>query len=344
MESRMELKDRESFTLEDVIALYTRGNKSLAVQHTRFRSNFIIFLKKSFRKNKEYIFNVFTETIFTLLNYCPNQITLLREYLILMKRFKFSSSLGEKEREILGQQTSYTHLLEQSINNFIDDRIDKTNPLEEMINDYNLSIVVTELIKMTWLVLKNNIQTRKLFNRFGKMKQLNSSESFWLTYYKFEKTTKNFTKLNKFINNLGRKILLPTATINDILVDYRSFYLLNSNLNDYCDTLLLTESLQDEKLVDPILYSQFKINDPQWIRTEYSDMLPIDWYKTQIFQENGHPGLPLVRPQIANTIIEKDSKSFGQKPPSLPLFRNLEKINKQNKYKDIFTEEYVNTM
>ncbi|CCD25798.2 Prp39p NDAI_0G00220 [Naumovozyma dairenensis CBS 421] len=338
-----EEKENESFfTLQDVIYLYQRGAKMLPVQLKEYRIDYIVYLKTIYRKEKEYVFVIFTEAIFELIQMWPHEPRLMTEYLILLKRHDFPSSIEQTSQEILGQQTSFASFLDSTIKNFLSNKPKKENPIDDMINQSNFSIVVVELIKVIWLVLKNIIQTRKYFNYFSKLPALKSSTTFWSTYYKFEKSTKNFAKLNKFITNLGKEITLPTATINDILTDYQSFYLINSNLNDYQTSD--TSANSNDITIDPLLQSQFKINDPQWIPEKHHTTLRSEWYKTKQYRENGHVGIIFDRPYIVNQILDRDSKSFKNVPPPSPICKNLEKINHIGKSKDIFTEEYLNKL
>lgn len=325
--------------VKHMVELFERGISVLPITSKAFRVQFLQYLKKNFRKDKKYIFTIFTQTIASYMKQWPGESSLMSEYLALLKRFKFGSTIDQRDKEILSQQTSYSKFLESALTNYLQGHVDRNIPLEDMINDSNLAVVVVELLKSTWLVLKNAMQTRKFFNSFGKNPLLRSSVSFWLTYYKFEKSNQNFTKLNKFINDLGTEIFLPTAIINDILSDYQSFYLINSTISDFQAQSTALENALEIGIVDPILLSQLKINNPTW-RPDFQRNT-LDWYKTRDFKENGHVGIIDEKPQISNIIIEEDSKSFGNKLPPLPTFRNLEKINQTVKYENLLDRDYL---
>lgn len=325
--------------IHTVVELYQRGTSALPISSKMFRAQYLTFLKRAFTKDKDFVFTIFTEATAEYMKLWPSDSFLMAEYLSLLKRFQFGSTIEQQDREILSKQTSYSKFLESTVTSYLDRNMDRNIPLHDMVNDYNLSVVVVELIKVTWLVLKNAMQTRKHFNLLSKNPLLKSSVSFWLTYYKFEKSNQNFTKLNKFINNLGTEIFLPTTIINDILADYKTFYLTNATIADYQTLSATADNRNEIPLVDPILYSQLKINNPRWIPGQYR--YNADWHKTREFKENGHPGIIDEKPQVSNILIELSSKSFGNNPPSLPTFRNLEKINQPMKYDDIFNKDYL---
>ncbi|QLQ82646.1 hypothetical protein HG537_0H04090 [Torulaspora globosa] len=318
--------------LLSLIDSYQQGISRLPPSCKQFRYRFLDFLKKNYRKDKELILLIFTQTTAACIKLFPNETFLILEYLVLLKRTRFASSIKQDEREIYAQQIRYEQELQSAVSSYLNGTVDKGNPLHDMINDVNLPIVVVELIKVTWLTFKNSMQTRKYFNFYGKNRLFRSSTAFWLTYYKFEKSNQNFAKLNKFINDLGTEINLPVTIINDILRDYSSFYLANSNAGMYQKVRDTDEAYNKLYSVDPILLSQLKINDPQWFPGWSQNSNIIEWYKSKQFKENGHPGILNDKPQISNTIIELSSRSQGNRRPPLPSFKNLEKINQQPKY------------
>lgn len=317
-----------------LIDSYQQGISRLPRSSKRFRYRFLDFLKKSYRKDKELILLIFTQTTAACIKLFPNESSLILEYLVLLKRSRFASSIKQDEKEISAQQIRYAQELESAVSSYLNGAVDKGNPLHDMINDVNLPIVVVELIKTTWLTLKNSMQTRKYFNFYGKNRLFRSSTAFWLTYYKFEKSNQNFAKLNRFINDLGTEINLPVTIINDILRDYNSFYLANSNAGMYQTVHSAEEDYNKLYSADPILLSQFKSNDPQWVPGRSPNSSITDWYKSKQFKENGHPGILDDKPQISNTIIEFPTRSQGNRRPPLPSFKNLEKMNQQPKYEN----------
>ncbi|CCF58196.1 hypothetical protein KAFR_0E00420 [Kazachstania africana CBS 2517] len=343
----VEWLSKNEYGISDIIEVYQRAHKLLPTQYKNFRTHFVSFLKKRFKndKNREYIHDVLNELLVALLSTWQTnseQLMLMQEYLTLLKRYEYPSSIDMSAKEILSKQSTFANFLEGIISNYLNQKnssqqhMDSTSELQAILNDMNLPVVCVELIKMTWLVLKNNIQTRKYFNHYSKISVLRNSTVYSLTYYKFEKSTKNFLKLNKFINELGNSIFLPTSVINDIVQDYRTFFLTNFNITEYRNL--------DYELIDPVLLSHFKVNNPQWIPHSYASIDSNDWYKTDEFKENGHPGIVSNRPQITNRIFDRDNKLLfrDNKALSAPTFRNLEKINQSSKFKDFYTDDYLN--
>lgn len=329
-------------SLHTTLEIYKRGNKTLPKEDRTLRLEFLKYLKRHLKNDKnEFIFNLITENIAEYMVIWPyHASTLMAEYLPILKRVKFQSNIKLEPKQILRQQTAYATFLDRSITNFLNDKVDRSVQLQDMLSDLNIAVVVVELIKLNWLVLKNNLQTRKYFNFFSKFPVIRRSTPFWLTYYKFEKSSKNFTKLNKFINELGVDIVLPTTVINDLIKDYKTFYLLNSNIVDYEKPSSIDDKFHKQTMVDPIFYSQFKINNPRWKLNQY----PIEkneLYKSSEFKENGHTGIKVDRPEITNSILEKDTSTFKNVAPVLPAFRNLEKINQPLKYNDYYMDDYV---
>ncbi|QLL34575.1 hypothetical protein HG536_0G04370 [Torulaspora globosa] len=324
-------KNSDLLTLIDS---YQRGISRLPRSSKQFRYRFLDFLKKNYRKDKELILLSFTQTTAACIKLFPSETFLISEYLVLLKRSRFASSINQDEKEIHGQQILYAKELESAVSSYLNGTVDKGKPLQDMINDVNLPTVVVELIKTTWLTLKNSMQTRKYFNFYGKNRLFRSSTAFWLTYYKFEKSNQNFAKLNRFINDLGTEINLPVTIINDILRDYNSFYLANSNAGMYQTVRSAEEDYNKLYSVDPILLSRFKRNDPLWVPGRSQNTSIADWYRTKQFRENGHPGILSDKPQISNTIVESSTRSQGNRRPPLPSFKNLEKINQQPRYEN----------
>lgn len=324
---------KKNISDEVVVDIYQKANTFLPLDFKTLRYDFLRFLKRKYRSNNTLFNNIFNETVSRYLKIWPNDILLMTEYLCMLKRHSFKNSLDQSPKEILEKQTSFTKILETSITNYINNQIDAKVHLQTLINDKNLSIVVVELIKTTWLVLKNNMQTRKYFNLYQKNLLIKNSVPFWLTYYKFEKSNVNFTKLNKFIRELGVEIYLPTTVMNDILTDYKTFYLTHSNIVTY------ESSIIDSNTFDPILYPELKMSNPKYDPV-LNTTANVDWHKKTEWKEAGHIGITTERPQISNSIIECNSGTLIQKPISLPNFRNLEKIN-QVKINDLYTEEFL---
>ncbi|CAI4035439.1 hypothetical protein SMKI_13G0870 [Saccharomyces mikatae IFO 1815] len=324
---------KEDVPDEVIVDTYQRASTFLPLDFKTLRYDFLKFLKKKYKSNNILFNKIFNETVSRFLKIWPNDVSLMTEYISMWKRHSFKNSLDQPPKEILEKQTSFTKILEASITNYMNNQIDTEVYLQTLINDKNLSIVVVELIKTTWLVLKNNMQTRKYFNFYQKNSLIKDSVPFWLTYYKFEKSNVNFTKLNKFIRQLGVEIYLPTTVMNDILTDYRTFYLTHSNI------VMYESSTTDLNAFDPILYPEMKISNPK-----YDPIVDIkansERYKSTEWKEAGHIGIMAERPQISNSIIESNSGNLVQRPLNLPNFRNLEKIN-QVKINDLYTGEFL---
>ena len=340
--------------LNNIIVLYERGCRIIPETEHDFRYHFLQFLEKNYnlheQSGKTLTMNAFSKCVKNIITICPyraDQIKAMKCYLKMLKKSQFFSSIEMSSKDILSKQTAYSKYLETSINNYISKKVDYSIILEDLLNDRNLAVAVVELITTTWLILKSTLQTRKYFNQFSKHPALRESTEFWQLYYEFEKSTKNFVRLNSFINGLGTDILLPTSFINDILNDYKSFYLLNSNISEYQASKggpLTAHLPETSTALDPILDIGFKINNPRWNKAVSTarKVNKVDWYKSTHYKENGHPGIVSDRPQITNTIIEGSSKSFRNVLPGLPTFRNLEKINQSGNARDYYSEEVLN--
>lgn len=333
-------------TKDEVIKLYKFGINLLPIDNRSLRYQFLEYLKTEIRKTEEAesLFETYSKEVLLMMSHWYKETLtsckLLTEYLRLLKTHKFNSKLTDTPKTILSKQTGYSKYLDTTITNYLASK-EAVDDLGNLLCEENLSMVVVELIKVTWLVVKNNVQTRKYFNFFGKVPSIKNSTPFWLTYYKFEKQSKNFVKLNKFINDLGIDICLPVDIINDIIKDYKTFYLLNSNAIDFRQHENKNDSKNNSQVLDPILYSQFKINKPKWVPGKSKRVSSNDWYKNVEFKQNGHPGILVERPSIKNPLIEYPTKKLKNTVPGIPTFRNLEKINQPPKYIDYYTDEYA---
>lgn len=334
----------ENNTTMEIIEIYDIAIKLLPTDKVKIRMNYIDFLKTKFNdeKIKNFVFDKLTETICKFLEHWGNNIfmssKLLKLFFPILKRQEFNSTILDSEDFVNSKQLDYSKLLSRCITNFIEQKNNEDEEaLSKMLNNGNIHIAVAELIKQTWLINKNNLQTRKYFNQFSKIPEVRTSVEFWSLYYRFEKNNNNFVKLNKFINDLGNEIMLPVQIVNNIINDYETFYLLNANLSTFRNQKIRDDSIQP--VVDPILLSKFKINKPKWRPGQYKKINSAEWYKSQEYKENGHPGIRIERPYVTNTIIDKPIKELMQKTPSLPAFRNLEKINQP----PVYTEQAETT-
>lgn len=323
-----------SFDFDKTLEAYQEGILSLPPDSKSFRIKYLSFLETNIFTGKEQYSKLYMNALFTASQQWPSDTSFITKYLAIFKSLEYPSNIDEEDKKILAQQTSYAKKLQNIISIYFEKPNQRQSiQLLTMLNDVNISIIIIELIKINWLVLKNIIQARKYFNQFSKNSQLRNSASFWLTYYKFEKTQKNLTKLNKFVSQLGNEIILPITIMNDILIDYKNFYLANCDISEYESRLSL-----DTLGFDPLLHLDCKINQPGW--NPYKNQELKEWHKSKEFKENGHPGLIVEKPQITSTIIENNSSRFKDRVQSIPTFRNLEKLNQGSKYED-FLADYL---
>lgn len=323
----------------EIFEKYDTAIRLLPTDIMQVRMKYINFIKEKFN-DTEYENLSFDKLLETICKYMEHwsddpalSSKLLKFFLPILKRHEFPTTLQDPPDTVNKKQISYSDLLFRCIMKFMGKGYDEDEHLlNKILNNGNIHIAVTELIKQTWLINKNNLQTRKYFNQFSKMEQVKQSVEFWTLFYRYEKTNKNFVKLNKFIDDLGNEIPLPIQVINNIINDYETFYLLNSNLTNFKNQTNKNDPTQPT--VDPILLSKFKINKPKWKPGQYKRINSTEWVKTRKYKENGHPGIQVERPSVTNTIINKPVKELFQKMPSLPTFRNLEKINQSPVYTD----------
>ncbi|CCE66022.1 hypothetical protein TPHA_0O00520 [Tetrapisispora phaffii CBS 4417] len=329
----------EDIDNREIIETLYKGIKTLPEDNDSFRINYLSFLKDRYLTDKDFIFSTFQKTVGYLLRIWPNEIKLMTEYLSLLKKHKFPSDLNQSDKDILTQQTLYTSFLHVAIDNYLKNNIDDEVYLQRITTDITFPIIAVELIKMNWLVLKNTMQTIKLLTQFMKLQILKSSSTFWLTYYKFEKSSKNFNKLNVFVSQLGKEINLPTEVINDIMTDYQTFYLTNSNIASHQFT---SSSRRKNNETSTYLFKKQIISYNKYgFNPNIKKFKRSEWNKQTDFKENGHLGIILDKPQITNSILEVQSKAFKNKPPSLPSFKNIDKLNQPIKYSNIISKEYI---
>lgn len=343
-------KPQDVELLTRVLKLGQRGCRVLPDSDRDFRLSYLHYLENEYghlEKESDLLiakyFDQCIQDVIKIWAYKSDQIIVMQKYLRMLKRTKYGSSVDMSSKDVLSKQTEYSKYLKSSIDDFIGNKSDGNVELGKLINTTNIAVVIVELIKMTWLVLKNVLQTRKYFNAFSKNEFLKTSVEFWTMYYDFEKSTKNFVKLNRFIAELGTSIFLPTDSVNKILKDYREFYLLNSTISQYRSTVVDEIEGPNKKtasIMDPVIGTLFKADNPRWApgSAKQRRVNKVEWYKGAQYRENGHPGISTDRPQITNTIIERTSKSFRNVAPGLPTFRNLEKINQTGSYRDYYTE------
>ncbi|CAH02945.1 Prp39p [Kluyveromyces lactis] len=326
-----------TFGPECTFPLFERALRALPADNKSFKQKYIKYLESNMDPYNKLSSKHYMDALYTFQLKWPHDPSSTIKYLRFHKRRYFAASLNDEDKKILEQQSKYATFLDKTIKAYLSGNADTENhdisqQLLAMLNDTTLPILVVELIKVHWLVLKNVIQCRKHFTYFAKLDPIKTSVLFWLTYYKFEKTQKNIARLTKFVDQLGTEIVLPTKVINDIVRDFQGFYLINADYSEY-----ETNLSQSRFGFDPIVHNRFKINNPTW---RPNAKLTKDWYKSEKYRSNGHPGLFIDKPQIKNTIIETlASKQLN--PAPLPTFRNLEKIHQKPKFDDYMSIDYL---
>ncbi|CDO91886.1 unnamed protein product [Kluyveromyces dobzhanskii CBS 2104] len=322
---------------EVMFSLFDRALRALPTDNKSFKQKYIKHLEDTIDPYDKLSCKHYMDALHTFQIKWPHDTSFINKYLRFFKRKYFATSLNDDDEKILEQQDKYATFLDRTIKAYLSEtprtgNIDNSSQLIAMINSSTLPVLVVELIKLHWLVLKNIVQCRKFFTYFSKLDQMKSSVMFWLTFYKFEKTQKNVAKLTKFVDQLGTEIFLPTKAINDIVQDFQRFYLTNADYNDYENSIS-----QSRHGFDPIIHNDFKINDPTW---KPNAKINKDWYKTEKYKSNGHPGLLIDKPRIKNSIIEKLASKRSMVAP-LPAFKNLEKIHQKPKVEDYMSVDYL---
>ncbi|KAL3235550.1 Prp39p [Nakaseomyces bracarensis] len=321
----------KAYDAEVLILTYKHANEVLPSSCKNLRLNFLQYLESNYKSSPDSFYEEYCIFIEHLAKMWPSNSVLVTKLLKLIKRHQFGNKWGDDTKEILQQQNGYTAYLELKINAYLKNNYRKNETLTKILNNDNIGVLLVELIKMTWLVLKNKIKTRKLLMQYGKLPIVKNSAPFWILYYEFEKSSKNFVKLNSFIHNLGINIFLPTTIKNDILTDYRDFYLTNCDNNEH--QAVSTSS-------DALIRTLLDINSGHIDSYKKIDAkIPLSSRKT--YKENGHPGIITNRPLVKNQITTESSKKFSQFAPALPILKNLEKLNQQPKYADYYTDEYL---
>ncbi|SCU86169.1 LAME_0D04808g1_1 [Lachancea meyersii CBS 8951] len=323
---------------EGVLETYQKGISAVPLNLRKLRQKYLEFLKLSLRKNKDRTLETYFQTLDEFSRIYPQDGTFLREFVAVLKRFEFGSSLSQTDQEILRQQRSFVAYLEKNIRAFIRKAQDGDVRLQNLISNTTLPVLVIELIKATYYNMKNTTQTRALFSEFEKLPQLKFATSFWLLYYKFLKATIDLNGLESFVNRLGTEIQIPVLIINDIISDFKSFFITNVQLSAYEQEVF--EGRYNAGL-DPLVDLDYKVNNPLWTK-EQTAKGGNRLRKEK--KDNGHPGLYFEKPTVSNTLIENHSKTFANNPPPLPTFKNLEKVNKSALHRDYLTTDYLQSV
>lgn len=319
--------------VDTTLELYERAINRLPVEMLALRMKYLDFLKKMLRTDKEKTLDQYLQTLTQFSKLYPSQTAFVVEFLSTIRRVRFSSDLSQPDQEILAQQTAYASYLERNVRSFLDNSSKGDAKVREILTDHNLPLLVVELIKVTHFNLKNAMQTRKYFAEFESLPQIRNSTAFWLLYYKITKIVSDFNELERFIARLGRDIFLPTTLANDIVNDFKLFFMTNIEVSAYENEVHERRYVSG---IDPLLELDFKINDPLWTKPKPGERQRKDC------RNNGYIGFSLDKPEITNTIMEVNSKDLCNGPPPLPTFKNLEKINKNAVPKDYFVTDYVN--
>ncbi|SCU97100.1 LADA_0H04434g1_1 [Lachancea dasiensis] len=325
--SWMERNDEKASCLE----VYQQGVQVLPTDVRKLRQNYLSFLKESLRIGNQNLLEVYVLAMAEYSGLYPTETSFIKDFLMIIKQREFASSLSQSDQEILAQQVAFSAYLEKNVRMFLRQQEDGDERLQNLLNDSTLPIIVVELIKSSYLILKNNLQTKAYFTEFGKLPQMKFSTTFWLTHYKFLKATVDINGLEEFVTKLGTEIKIPTTIINDIVGDFKSFFLTNVGISDYEREV---SGGRYKMGLDPLVDLEFKINNPLWSKQGLGALKRDN-------RDNGHPGLYLDKPVISNTIVECQSKDLVDKPPPLPTFRNLEKVNKAAVHKDFFSTDYL---
>lgn len=314
-----------------ILQTFKKAHRILPTSLKHVRLELLQFIEKNYRKNPNELFQEYCSFIEALADIWLSNSMLVSKLLKMIKRHQFGNKWGDDTKDILQKQNAYTSYLELKINAYLKNNYRKNETLTKILNDNNIAVLLVELIKMTWLVLKNKIKTRKLFIQYGKLPVVKTTAPFWILYYEFEKSSKNFVKLNSFIHNLGVYIFLPTTIKNDILTDYRDFYLINCDYKEH-----QTLSTSSETLIRTLLDMNTGHTDSY---KKIDAKIPLTSRKS--YKENGHPGIVTSRPLVKNQILTVHSMDFSQNAPALPILKNLERLNQTPKYTDYYVDEYL---
>ncbi|CUS21388.1 LAQU0S03e01442g1_1 [Lachancea quebecensis] len=325
----------EHSELEECLDMYQKGINVISPEMRTLRQQFLDYMKGQLKHDADKVLELYLLTLSEFSRIYPQDASLLVEFLAAVRRTSFASNISQTDQEILGKQTSYASYLERNVRCYTNKISDGDVKLQGILNDRNLSVAVVELIKVTQLNLRNASQSRKYFKEFESLPQIRNSTAFWLLYYKFLKVSVELNELERFVTRLGTEIFLPTLVVNDILDDFRSFFLTNVNYPDYEHEVYEGRYTSG---IDPLMDLHFKLNNPLWVKQKSADR------QRKEIKDNGHVGLYLEKPEISNTIIESQSKSFNNGPPSLPTFKNLDKTNKQATFKDFLSTDYINVV
>ncbi|SCU86576.1 LAFA_0E01706g1_1 [Lachancea sp. 'fantastica'] len=329
------IEKTESF--DTTLEAFQRGIGVVPASSRKLRQNFLTFLKSSLKVNQEKSLDIYFLTLAEFAREYPNDGTFINDFLTVLKRSEFGSSLSIADQDIIKQQRAFAGYLEKNVRACIRNSEDGDHRLQNIVNETTLSVLVISLIKVTYYNLGNTAQTRALLSEFEKLPQLKSSAPFWLQYYKILKSTEDLNSLENFVNRLGNEIHIPVLLINDIVSDFKSFFMTNVNLGDY------EQEVYDGRYnisIDPLVDLDFKVNDPLWIKR---DTFKSTEKVRKDKKDNGHPGLYLEKPVVSNSVIESQSKTFANLPPPLPTFKNLEKVNKAAVHKDFFSSDFLHS-
>lgn len=325
----------ENSSLEECLDVYQKGVNAISQEMRTLRQQFLDYMKLRLKDDEDKVLELYLLTLSEFSRIYQQDASFMVEFLAAVRRTSFSSDLSQTDQEILRQQTSYASYLEKNVRCYTNQTPDGDVKLQGILNDKNLSVAVVELIKVTHLNLRNVSQSRKYFKEFESLPQIRNSTAFWLLYYKILKVSVELNELERFVARLGTEIFLPTLVVNDILDDFKSFFLTNVNYPDYEHEVYKGRYTSG---IDPLTDLYFKVNNPLWTKQKSTDR------QRNEIKDNGHIGLYLEKPEISNTIIESHSKSFSNGPPSLPTFKNLDKANKQASFKDFLSTDYINVV
>ncbi|CEP64060.1 Prp39p LALA0_S10e01332g [Lachancea lanzarotensis] len=319
------------------LEIFQRGIGVVPASQRKLRQRYLVFLKSSLRVHKDKALDTYFLTLAEFSRKYPHDGSFLMDFLNVVKQIEFGSSLSVADQEILKQQRAFAGYLEKNVRAYIRKSKNGDSRLQNLLNENTLPVLVISLLKVNFFNLDDTAQTRAFLSEFEKLPQLKSSTSFWLLYYKILKNTVDLNGLESFVNRLGNEIQIPVLMINDVVSDFKSFFMTNVKLRDY------EQEVYDGRYtigIDPLLDLDFKVNDPLWVKRDTSK--GIEKVKKDK-KDNGHPGLYLEKPIVSNSIMDSHTKRFANTPPSLPTFKNLEKVNKVAVYKDFFNTDFLHS-
>lgn len=307
-----------------VLSSFQKAIRLLPSSATEIRNLNLSYMSERYRDSPDIFYESYCDTLESLIKDYPSDHSLIWKLLNMIKRHNYGNKWGDDSKEILQKQNLYAKFLETKLSAYVQNSYRKTDTLTRILNDGNVSVLIVALIKLTWLVLKNKIQTRKYFTQYARLPLVKNSSQFWVLLYQFEKSEKNFIKLNALIKTLSYNNTLPLTIKNDIFEDYRRFYMLNCEIDDNRNLTVFD---------DPLLLSILGINEPR-VGTKGAQSVSQ--------RDNGHPGIATNNPIHKNSLILNNSSKLSQFGQPLPKTISVDKLFSAPKYMDYYTNDFLN--